>query len=212
MSNARAFSSPHGDFSFSITFFPCTWLIIKFSSPHGDFSFSMMDPDWFRKHLTSFRPLTGISLFLSFLMLPIVSSSAVFVPSRGFLFFYAHVCSICEFLDCFRPLTGISLFLSSCRRHPRTCLLRFRPLTGISLFLYYLVKEKVVLGKKFSSPHGDFSFSICFDTSVNTHLEHVFVPSRGFLFFYPISYSPYKSRAIFIICGANIFKPSECYF
>lgn len=40
----------------------------------------------------------------------------------------------------------------------------------------------------------------------------VFVPSRGFLFFYPISYSPYKSRAIFIICGANIFKPSECYF
>lgn len=43
-------------------------------------------------------------------------------------------------------------------------------------------------------------------------VRKVFVPSRGFLFFYPISYSPYKSRAIFIICGANIFKPSECYF
>ena len=87
----------------------------------------------------------------------------------------------------------------------------------------------------FSSPHGDFSFSIggmsvdtqmvfCFRplTGISLFLSKkgclsilsrkVFVPSRGFLFFYPISYSPYKSRAIFIICGANIFKPSECYF
>ena len=136
MSNARAFSSPHGDFSFSITFFPCTWLIIKFSSPHGDFSFSMMDPDWFRKHLTSFRPLTGISLFLSFLMLPIVSSSAVFVPSRGFLFFYDGYIVYAKTLEeVFVPSRGFLFFYSNKQPNEFGYLHRFRPLTGISLFL-----------------------------------------------------------------------------
>ena len=182
----------------------------------------------------------------------------VFVPSRGFLFFYASYRLIQSSTNCFRPLTGISLFLSICS-FVWYSMISFRPLTGISLFLwqaevhvvskedsvfvpsrgflffYLLLILQTTLQCLFSSPHGDFSFSIIkpilgcevyfrfrpltgislflSDNSVWTDKKYdVFVPSRGFLFFYPISYSPYKSRAIFIICGANIFKPSECYF
>ena len=94
-----------------------------------------------------------------------LSSVMVFVPSRGFLFFYIQ--------------NG-----KNEKKEEKMC---FRPLTGISLFLYI----------------GNIQ---------QRYLCNVFVPSRGFLFFYPISYSPYKSRVIFIICGANIFKPRECYF
>ena len=36
----------------------------------------------------------------------------------------------------------------------------------------------------FSSPHGDFSFSIGAEYAATTPLGPVFVPSRGFLFFY----------------------------
>ena len=60
----------------------------------------------------------------------------VFVPSRGFLFFYIEV-------------------------------------TG--------GKRKMIV---FSSPHGDFSFSILNFFASTPHCFKVFVPSRGFLFFY----------------------------
>lgn len=63
-----------------------------------------------------------------------------------------------------------------------------------------------------ASARGIHRLYLCFQSLSGDEYNIVFVPSRGFLFFYPISYSPYKSRAIFIICGANIFKPSECYF
>ena len=162
----------------------------------------------------------------------------VFVPSRGFLFFYEHKQKYKEVLqDCFRPLTGISLFLL--RWNLMECMTEhsFRPLTGISLFLFSchnsLTHEPPVfvpsrgflffyktwedlLGVKVNSvfvPSRGFLFFYYYRLALLIILGIlVFVPSRGFLFFYPISYSPYKSRAIFIICGANIFKPSECYF
>ena len=59
------FSSPHGDFSFSIDAKRYERDFKKwFSSPHGDFSFSM-ELDMNRSYVSSsFRPLTGISLFL----------------------------------------------------------------------------------------------------------------------------------------------------
>ena len=62
--------------------------------------------------------------------------------------------------ESFRPLTGISLFLLKGGTAMKKVTLSFRPLTGISLFLYDSSKDygKVVTG--FSSPHGDFSFSI----------------------------------------------------
>ena len=84
----------------------------------------------------------------------------------------------------FRPLTGISLFLLWQWLLHRFRLSGFRPLTGISLFLFGLVKTLVRNTELFSSPHGDFSFSI--GSTVWRWWLHrtVFVPSRGFLFFY----------------------------
>ena len=129
----------------------------------------------------------------------------VFVPSRGFLFFYR-----CKAVDrrCaasrFRPLTGISLFLLSL--FCTSCFLCsvFVPSRGF-LFFYWLHGICSVVKQVFSSPHGDFSFSmlgvvafpfkirfrpltgislfLC--TSIDVPEEDlVFVPSRGFLFFY----------------------------
>ena len=63
------------------------------------------------------------------------NTPGVFVPSRGFLFFYAINSTNRIFIPCFRPLTGISLFLSSAFQ-------------AVATLLW------------FSSPHGDFSFSI----------------------------------------------------
>ena len=135
------------------------WNLWKlFSSPHGDFSFSILKEALKNKEYDSFRPLTGISLFLSLPTecwsspvrfssphgdfsfsinkpsLNLVASS-VFVPSRGFLFFYKKLLNDCYVKGCFRPLTGISLFLSVADMYD-------------------------MAGLSFSSPHGDFSFSI----------------------------------------------------
>ena len=84
------FSSPHGDFSFSIQHRRDAWSCEKlFSSPHGDFSFSIRSEWAGQRRILSFRPLTGISLFLySSLTSFIFTFFTVFVPSRGFLFFY----------------------------------------------------------------------------------------------------------------------------
>ena len=89
----------------------------------------------------------------------------VFVPSRGFLFFYkyerrysheksgfrpltgislflcfAQILFLISIDNRFRPLTGISLFLSIVGKTSKNLRSRFRPLTGISLFLYYSFK------------------------------------------------------------------------
>ena len=132
------FSSPHGDFSFSMVFTsrndPGTESVFvpsrgflffykcigdyeadtmqEFSSPHGDFSFSIKRESHTIKRTLCFRPLTGISLFLyrSFDTLS-CSPYTVFVPSRGFLFFYRYERINRKSFLGFRPLTGISLFL-----------------------------------------------------------------------------------------------------
>ena len=88
---AVEFSSPHGDFSFSINIInTITKEEEKFSSPHGDFSFSIGNIKISRHEFLGFRPLTGISLFL---------------------FDDISFCTI-NGVNGFRPLTGISLFLS----------------------------------------------------------------------------------------------------
>ena len=84
------FSSPHGDFSFSMideagqpddnetVFVPSRGFLFfydvidyvvnkykGFSSPHGDFSFSIVTDEQYKViEEVCFRPLTGISLFL----------------------------------------------------------------------------------------------------------------------------------------------------
>ena len=132
---------------------------MKFSSPHGDFSFSIVINALVASPSACFRPLTGISLFLSFVGITNIIVNIVFVPSRGFLFFYGmymmwwrerlsfssphgdfsfslgETITIKDRSNCFRPLTGISLFL---------CIIYFHDCGNI----------------EFSSPHGDFSFSM----------------------------------------------------
>ena len=162
---ASVFSSPHGDFSFSMIF----WTVLSnswkhsFSSPHGDFSFSMTE-DFMTAitHEECFRPLTGISLFLLTLTEEEVRSALFSSPHGDFSF------SI--FLACHHQHNGAN---------------RFRPLTGISLFLSHLLSMSWRKLGKFSSPHGDFSFSIS-SSKLLPCVASVFVPSRGFLFFYNI--------------------------
>ena len=134
----------------------------RFSSPHGDFSFSMAT-NW-----------SGYE-----------AAKEVFVPSRGFLFFYIDEAGQPDDNEtCFRPLTGISLFLYGDARMYGNAQVRFSSPHGDFSFsilhcLSYLTKQTL-----FSSPHGDFSFSIVVDGTVGVAEGTVFVPSRGFLFFY----------------------------
>ena len=158
----KLFSSPHGDFSFSIVysvyssvrfsvfvpsrgflFFYSLYIIsshilILFSSPHGDFSFSMAIR-W--KNYT--KALT------------------VFVPSRGFLFFYIT----CRF-RCFKFRN------------------KFSSPHGDFSFSIKMEIHFTISTIRFSSPHGDFSFSISTFALLPSFFIFVFVPSRGFLFFY----------------------------
>ena len=157
-------------------------LRVKFSSPHGDFSFSMNLSLWGVLKSCVFVPSRGFLFFYRNTQSLSRNWKLVFVPSRGFLFFYKAERWNDWLSDCFRPLTGISLFLfrgyndgrlaesfrpltgislflfRTCSRN--TDLNCFRPLTGISLFLLYIWFVLCAWYSSFSSPHGDFSFSI----------------------------------------------------
>ena len=133
----------------------------------------------------------------------------VFVPSRGFLFFYRiHSMKMMIAQNCFRPLTGISLFLLKLLYLSRLeRRLVFVPSRGFLFFYRNDSPRCADDGRRFSSPHGDFSFSIerlkggtdewimfssphgdfSFSISICNFFilnKMVFVPSRGFLFFY----------------------------
>ena len=187
--------------------------MLKFSSPHGDFSFSMarytLAVD--RRGARGFRPLTGISLFLS----TAAASAAkilVFVPSRGFLFFYIMVqiikCSIYRF----RPLTGISLFLSFRRCYEPTWTARvFVPSRGF-LFFYKKVDNKTIVTSSFR-PLTGISLFLLLSTFLPIDSKTVFVPSRGFLFFYEKLWQTLQTTQ------QKVFVPSRgflffygCYF
>ena len=140
---------------------------------------------------------------------------SVFVPSRGFLFFYREVSqpSARAWIG-FRPLTGISLFLcvvdlsdrpfQSPRFRPLTGIslflfwpimsfvsdrMSFRPLTGISLFLLAANCPSKFLQVTFSSPHGDFSFSIKM-TTAEKKAKKGFRPLTGIsLFLYNVFFT-----------------------
>ena len=133
----KLFSSPHGDFSFSIlkealknkeydSFRPLTGISlflslptecwsspVRFSSPHGDFSFSMKKHFLKKYYSFVFVPSRGFLFFYDvWKEQKKTRESSVFVPSRGFLFFYfAPVFDTYKKYVGFRPLTGISLFL-----------------------------------------------------------------------------------------------------
>ena len=147
-----------------------------------------------------FRPLTGISLFLFYLITCNKCDLCFFVPSRGFLFFYNYCLHGYSELFRFSSPHGDFSFSIWCTNSgsDRTGNV-FRPLTGISLFLSYMPCG----GKKallcFSSPHGDFSFSMSEDDSMK-YLREFFVPSRGFLFFY-------RTNTRCLIPCPRIFRP-----
>ncbi len=106
-----------------------------------------------------FRPLTGISLFLFVLVFILIVDIIVFVPSRGFLFFYKKGYCVANMLAPFSSPHGDFSFS----------------------MMIKLEKNRTY---KFSSPHGDFSFSIDYVPDDTNKSGLVFVPSRGFLFFY----------------------------
>ena len=158
-----------------------------FSSPHGDFSFSINNRFWlYRMGGTSFRPLTGISLFLWTLHGGSVSANICFRPLTGIsLFLWKIFCTATKQDQAFSSPHGDFSFSINNHWTVENRGGGFRPLTGISLFLYRpgAAMHAVV---PFSSPHGDFSFSIVL-TCYNYENFPVFVPSRGFLFFYGVA-------------------------
>ena len=83
----------------------------------------------------------------------------VFVPSRGFLFFY-------------------SLYIIS----SHILILFSSPHGDFSFSIICSIPKPFF--QMFSSPHGDFSFSMAIRWKNYTKALTVFVPSRGFLFFY----------------------------
>ena len=120
-----------------------------------------------------FRPLTGISLFLlKLLYLSRLERRLVFVPSRGFLFFYRNML------------------------HEQIRKAVFVPSRGFLFFYRNDSPRCADDGRRFSSPHGDFSFSMELRWKVILHLM-VFVPSRGFLFFYKTWKKHWKTKNMF---------------
>ena len=113
-----------------------------FSSPHGDFSFSIyLGFALYKLNNRRFRPLTGISLFLSEkIETDGWNRTIVFVPSRGFLFFYGEQENDkTESGTVFVPSRGFLFFYTLCYVIIESSKESFRPLTGISLFLSYLI-------------------------------------------------------------------------
>ena len=184
---------------------------VEFSSPHGDFSFSIKNMRTEETKHEVFVPSRGFLFFYQFDKYYDEVRKKVFVPSRGFLFFYEGLGMNSADAIVFVPSRGFLFFYPRCVWCIYVSIMFSSPHGDFS---FSIERRQNGSNKKvsFSSPHGDFSFSIVALIPFVFASVLVFVPSRGFLFFYPISYSPYKSRAIFIICGANIFKPSECYF
>ena len=103
----------------------------------------------------------------------------------------------------FRPLTGISLFLYRVEKLNEELKRVFVPSRGF-LFFYYRVGLYNSLGLLFSSPHGDFSFSI--NMKGGTAMKKVvFVPSRGFLFFYVLHRSSFSSPSTIVFVPSRGF-------
>ena len=135
----------------------------RFSSPHGDFSFSIV-PLLFTFNIfciTVFVPSRGFLFFYGANVQMQYNGYIVFVPSRGFLFFYRD-----------KPLS---------ERNRSEC---FRPLTGISLFLWLIQNTLQNNKKRVFVPSRGFLFFYDVQKEYSKSNKFVFVPSRGFLFFY----------------------------
>ena len=181
-----SFSSPHGDFSFSIVAEHIKYSDVPtFSSPHGDFSFSIINRDYkWSDPRGVFVPSRGFLFFydpelcnnggkyvfssphgdFSFSMLPrivvISSNQRVFVPSRGFLFFYGGFVNKRYFDIVFVPSRGFLFFYWS--KNSAGWLDTYFVFVPSRGFLFFYGNQFMPgwSGTKFSSPHGDFSFSI----------------------------------------------------
>ena len=155
------FSSPHGDFSFSISWLLCLESFLYGFRPLTGISLFLSITAKMHKYIKGFRPLTGISLFLLAEKKQYNVEVTVFVPSRGFLFFYYNNFKFCTCQHCFRPLTGISLFLWISFRIMTKLIGVFVPSRGFLFFYGGTSYDRTSSAIWFSSPHGDFSFSIC---------------------------------------------------
>ena len=137
---------------------------MRFSSPHGDFSFSIDKLRTVAAEQGSFRPLTGISLFLYTTNNTTKTANVFSSPHGDFSF------SITEALN-------------------------------------------LIYSRAFSSPHGDFSFSMFPFRTMYELFFSVFVPSRGFLFFYKFDFicHPHSIRVFVPSRGFLFFYPKQKY-
>ena len=82
-----------------------------------------------------FVPSRGYLFFYSYLSSPPLTVTRVFVPSRGYLFFYnLKITNKKNGAECFRPLSGLSLFLLKMKNY-EMALKVFVPSRGY-LFFY----------------------------------------------------------------------------
>ena len=108
--------------------------IIKlwFSSPSGAFYFSIKHEDEQRRIFEVFVPFRGFLFFYWMSNFKKEVEKYVFVPFRGFLFFYGDYWNCGGKVTRFRPLPGLFIFLS-CPLHPAVsagCSLRLRRKTA----------------------------------------------------------------------------------
>ena len=138
----------------------------------------------------SFRPLTGLSLYLQHPDICIIGLFCVSVPSRGYLYIYRFAEYTNEIvMYSFRPLTGLSLYLLIVKK-----LLNFRMMLFPSP--HGVISISTVIGRyltspdsMFPSPHGVISISTMFLLSMMITLLKVSVPSRGYLYIYQMAKS-----------------------
>ena len=146
-----------------------------------------------------FVPSRGFLFFYEIHFTIATIRTAVFVPSRGFLFFYSLIRGYNDGrLAVFVPSRGFLFFYINFWLLKNWMWTVFVPSRGF-LFFY---KKRMSWSKKdtkFSSPHGDFSFSIFISDFFYLHLFHRFRPLTGIsLFLYSI-----LVQSLMILC----FRP-----
>ena len=154
------FSSPHGDFSFSMQRKNAGDSLSEFSSPHGDFSFSIVSAVTGMKFdAMQFSSPHGDFSFSMVLQGKEKPCFFAFSSPHGDFSFSIHSCTLSfSRRKCFRPLTGISLFLYA----PSDAVVSLIWFSSPHGDFSFSIKQKNVKERlnMFSSPHGDFSFSM----------------------------------------------------
>ena len=153
-----------------------------------------------------FRPLTGISLFLSFILYTVAYALAFSSPHGDFSFSMAiRWKNYTKALTVFVPSRGFLFFYITCRFRCFKFRNKFSSPHGDFSFSIKMEIHFTIATIRFSSPHGDFSFSISTFALLPSFFIFVFVPSRGFLFFYMIFGTLENGSTVFVPSRGFLF-------